>query len=104
MLNLARSTGPEHLVLGQDLSRYVLSQVNIFEIRAGSFVGVKRSNGNITLGLVKLSDPKTPPGLVRVHLSVEGAWKDVRPEMLFSINQLDFVPADNQDLYATVVR
>jgi hypothetical protein len=55
------------------------------QLPVGSLVGVKRSNGAVTVGRVAAPAPETPQGQVHVTLEEAGAWKDVSPDMLYTI-------------------
>ena len=54
-------------------------------IAMGAFVGVKRSDGRVTVARVKLFLPRTPPGFFHVTLDFFGLCKDVSMDQLYSI-------------------
>ena len=51
----------------------------------GAFVGVKRSDGRVTVARVELPLPRTPPGFFHVTLDSFGLCKDVPMDQLYSI-------------------
>jgi hypothetical protein len=55
------------------------------QLPIGSLVGVKRSNGSVTVARVTAPAPETPPGQVHVTLEEGGAWKEVTTDMLFTL-------------------
>jgi hypothetical protein len=73
------------LALGQDVTAIAQPGVDPAQLPIGSFVGVKRSNGCVTVARLTAPAPETPPGQFHVTLDESGAWKDVTPDMLYTV-------------------
>eukprot|EP00291_Cryptomonas_curvata_P018484 CAMPEP_0172156882 /NCGR_PEP_ID=MMETSP1050-20130122/3479_1 /TAXON_ID=233186 /ORGANISM="Cryptomonas curvata, Strain CCAP979/52" /LENGTH=235 /DNA_ID=CAMNT_0012826043 /DNA_START=465 /DNA_END=1171 /DNA_ORIENTATION=- len=86
---------PLGLALGQDVSSIAQPGVDPAQLPIGSLVGVKRSNGSVTVARVTAPAPETPPGQVHVTLEESGAWKDVTTDMLYTIPVLAKVEAES---------
>ena len=53
-------------------------------IPVGTLVGVKRSDGRVTVGRVETPLPSTAPGFIHVTLDSSGSYKDVPVDQLYS--------------------
>jgi hypothetical protein len=71
--------------LGQEVSNHVRKLIDSDPTDPASFVAVKRSSGQITLARVEHPFPTTPPGYLRVTVSLDGAWKNVPLELVWAI-------------------
>lgn len=89
------------MTLGQEMSHIGRRALKLSELRLGSLVVAKRSNGTFTAVRVSLPSESTPPGFLRIILSHDGAWKDEHPSNLFSIDQ-DYHPNYGSDVHAYV--
>ena len=82
-----RPPHPDALSLGQDVTAVArLGGVDPAHLPVGSLVGVKRSNGSVTVGRVEMPLPCTPAGYIHVALGEEDRTrKDVPPFQLYSL-------------------
>jgi hypothetical protein len=69
--------------VGEDVSR--IARAGGVRAVVGGVVGVLRSNGAVTAGVVARAGPDTRAGWVRVVVSGAGATKDVPPDHLFAL-------------------
>jgi hypothetical protein len=76
----------DQLKLGNDVTGSgFLTILDLAQIVPGTLVGVKRTDGSVTVGRVDPPCQDTLPGCIRVTLSADGLWKQVTPDLLFSI-------------------
>ena len=71
--------------LGSDVSHCTLKIANPVNVTVGTLVGVRRSDGRVTVARVDPALSTTPPGFVHVTLTSDGSWKDVPLNDLFSL-------------------
>ena len=71
-------------ILGTDLTGSASRGLNPCPILVGTLVGVKRSDGSVTVARVEKSLPSTAPGFVHVILDSSGSYKDVPMDQLYS--------------------
>ena len=70
---------------GIDLTGSASRESNIGPIAVGAFVGVKRSDGKVTVARVEPPLPSTAPGFFHVTLESSGLCKDVPMDQLYSL-------------------
>ena len=63
--------------LGSDVTRCALKIANPVNVTVGTLVGVRRSDGRVTVARVDPALSTTPPGFVHITLTSDGSWKDV---------------------------
>ena len=71
--------------LGIDVTGSASRELNIGPIAVGAFVGVKRSDGRVTVARVEPPLPSTAPGFFHVTLDSSGLCKDVPMDQLYSV-------------------
>ena len=71
--------------LGYDVTHCALSNANPVKLTAGTLVAVRRSDGRVTVARVEHALSTTPPGFVHVTLALDGTWKHVHLNDLFSL-------------------
>jgi hypothetical protein len=78
---------PDVFSLGQDVTAVARpGGVDPTQLCVGSLVGVKRSNGSVTVGRVETPLSCTPSGYIHVALGEEDRKrKDVPPDQLYSL-------------------
>ena len=74
----------ERPALGRDVTGSASRCLDPGPIAVGALVGVKRSDGRVTVAKVELPLPSTAPGFVHVTLDSSGSCKDVPIEQLYS--------------------
>ena len=75
----------ERTTLGIDVTGSASRGLNPGSITVGILVGVKRSDGRVTVARVDHPLPSTAPGFVHVTLDSAGSYKDVPMDQLYTI-------------------
>ena len=75
----------ERTTLGIDVTGSASRGLNPGSITVGILVGVKRSDGRVTVARVDPPLPSTAPGFVHVTLDSAGSYKDVPMDQLYTI-------------------
>ena len=79
----------ERPLLGTDVTGIASREFNPGQILVGSLVGVKRSDGRVTVARLEPPLPSTSPGFFHVTLDSSGSYKDVPMDQLYSLHCVD---------------
>ena len=79
----------ERPILGTDVTGIASRELNPGQILVGTLVGVKRSDGRVTVARLEPPLPSTSPGFVHVTLDSSGSYKDVPMDQLYSLRCVD---------------
>ena len=71
--------------VGSDVTHCALKIANPVNVTVGTLVGVRRSDGRVTVARIDPALSTTPPGFVHVTLTSDGSWKDVPFIDLYSL-------------------
>ena len=71
-------------ILGTDVTGNASRELNPGQLLVGALVGVKRSDGRVTVARLEPPRPSTSPGFFHVTLDSSGSYKDVPMDQLYS--------------------
>jgi len=77
--------------LGEDVTLHALSPASSAQLVVGVLVGVRRSDGKVTVGRLDPPDFSTPAGYFHIALSLDGSSKNVPLDQLFSLQRISQV-------------
>jgi hypothetical protein len=77
--------------LGEDVTLHALLPASSAELVVGALVGVRRSDGRVTVGRLDPPYSSTPAGYFHITVSMDGSSKDVPLGQLFSLQRISQV-------------
>ena len=79
----------ERPILGTDVTGIASRELNPGQILVGTLVGVKRSDGRVTVARLEPPLPSTSTGFFHVTLDSSGSYKEVPMDQLYSLRCVD---------------
>ena len=74
----------ERPILGTDVTGSASRELNPGQMLVGTLVGVKRSDGRVSIARLEPPLPSTSPGFFHVTVDSSGSYKDVPMDQLYS--------------------